>query len=166
MVGRNALSTAAYAPRLSVQLRRGALGFLLLLTGCRSAPQAQTTHLPAISGITATLQDEVRDLPNEMIAWSTNWKLCWAAYPNATGYELQTVTGEGTSKKIRAQSDNCFGLQAAAGENPKAKGLLNRELQLALQRGQLAYRVRAVLPDDRRSEWSAAIAVGKEIPAK
>lgn len=166
MVGCKTISIITFAPRLSSQLSCGALVLFVLLTGCRSAPKIQTAPLPPISGITATSQDEVRDLPNEMIAWSTNWKLCWATYPAATGYELQPVTGEGSSRKVRAQSENCFKLQAAAGENRKVQGLLNRELQLALQRGQLAYRVRAVLPDGGHSEWSTPIAVGQEIPAR
>lgn len=71
------------------------------------------------------------------------------------------MTGEGSARRVRRQSERCFRLQAAAGENSKAQGLLNRDLQLAMQQGQLAYRVRAVRKDGRMSEWSLPQAVGK-----
>lgn len=133
-----------------------------LLGGCRrsstAAPQVATR---TVSGLVTTLEDEVRDLPDGQIAWSTYWKLCWDEYPGAQGYELQTMTGEGRSPKLRRQSGRCFRLQSAAGENQKAAGLLNRDLQLKLQEGQLGYRVRAVLADNRVSEWSVSMPVGK-----
>lgn len=132
---------------------------LLLCVACRQTPSAAPP--PAVTGLVATLEDEVRDSPNGQIAWSTYWKLCWDAYPGAESYELQAVTGEGSAPRLRHQSERCFRLQAAAGENSKAQGLLNRALQLALQQGQLAYRVRAVRQDGRLSEWSAPLAVGK-----
>lgn len=103
----------------------------------------------------------MRDLPGGRIAWSTYWKLCWAEYPGAKGYELQTLTSEGISAKLRRQSERCFRIEAAANENEKSQGLLNREVLLALQSGQLAYRVRAVLEEGRASEWSPPMAVGK-----
>ena len=131
---------------------------LLLCAACSQPPAAP---LPAMMGLVASLEDEVRDLPNGQIAWSTYWKLCWDNYPNAEAYELQTMTGEGATRRLRRQSERCFSLQAAAGENSKAQGLLNRALQLALQQGQLAYRVRAVRKDGRMSEWSVPFAVGR-----
>jgi hypothetical protein len=71
------------------------------------------------------------------------------------------MTGEGTSKNLHRQREGCYRVQAAAGENDKAQGLLNRDVQLSLQRGQLAYQIRAVLSDNRVSAWSRAIAVGE-----
>ncbi len=134
-----------------------------LLTGCShsSSTAAPQVAPRTVSGLVTTLEDEVRDLPDGQIAWSTYWKLCWDEYPGAQGYELQTMTGEGRSPKLRRQSGRCFRLQAAAGENQKTAGLVNRELQLKLQEGQLGYRVRAVLADNRVSEWSVTMPVGK-----
>lgn len=134
---------------------------LLVLAGCsQSAGSPAGVMQPAVTGLVATLEDDVRDLPNARIAWSTYWKLCWSPYPGATEYELQSLTGEGASPKLRRQRDTCLRVQAAAGENDKAQGLLNRDVQLSLQRGQLAYRVRAILSGNRVSEWSRSVAVG------
>lgn len=133
-----------------------------LLGGCsRSSTAAPQVAPRTVSGLLTTLEDEVRDLPDGQIAWSTYWKLCWDEYPGAQGYELQTMTGEGRSPKLRRQSGRCFRLQSAAGENQKSAGLVNRDLQLKLQEGQLGYRVRAVLADNRVSEWSVSMPVGK-----
>ncbi len=132
----------------------------LLLTSCGSPSRAPKAALPPPTGMVATLEDEVRDLPNGRIAWSTYWKLCWEKYPGAKAYELQTVTSEGTSPKLRRLSEPSFRIEVAAGENEKSEGFVNREIQLALQSGQLAYRVRAVLDDNRFSEWSPLMTVG------
>jgi hypothetical protein len=116
---------------------------------------------PAVAGLTATLEDQTTELPGGRMAWSTYWKLCWASYPGAVAYELQALTGEGAASKLQRQSASCFRIEAAAGENEQAQGLLNRELLLALQTSQLAYRVRAALDDQRVSAWSPALAVGE-----
>jgi hypothetical protein len=116
---------------------------------------------PAIADLVATLEDEVEELPEERIRWSTYWKLCWSPYPNAVAYELQTVTSEGISPKLKHQSDRCYRLQAAAGENAKASGFVNRDLTLGTHAVQLGYRVRAVLYDNRVTEWSPVMPVGE-----
>jgi hypothetical protein len=146
-----------------VAARTVALLLLLLCATCNRT-SAPATPLPVVTGLNATLEDEVRDLPNGQIAWSTYWKLCWDAYQDAASYQLQSLTGEGSARRVLRQTERCFRLQAAAGENSRAQGLLNRDLQLALQQGQLAYRVRAVRQDGRLSEWSAPLAVGKATP--
>ncbi|MDQ3255131.1 MAG: hypothetical protein M3R15_14710 [Acidobacteriota bacterium] len=139
----------------------------LLAASCgspSSTPSTQTTPVrppPTVQGLSATLEDEVRDVDNGRIKWSTYWKLCWDEYPKAQAYELQVMTSEGTSPKLRRQTDRCFRIEAAAGINDKSQGLLNRDQLLGLQLGQLAYRVRAVLDDDRFSEWSTAMALGR-----
>lgn len=143
--------------------RTAALWALLLSAAC-SQPVAPAAPLPVVTGLVATLEDEARALPNGQMAWSTYWKLCWDDYRDAAAYELQALTGEGAARRVRRQSERCFRLQAAAGENSQAQGLLNRDLQLALQQGQLAYRVRAVHKDGRLSEWSAPLVVGKATP--
>ncbi|MCC5667726.1 hypothetical protein LC653_28570 [Nostoc sp. CHAB 5784] len=125
-----------------------------------SSTQQKLVPIPPLKEIVATLEDEVQELSDNRIAWSTYWKLCWQSYPGAKAYELQTLTGEGASPKLHRQSDRCFRIEAAAGENLKSQGLFNRKVLLLLQRSQLAYRVRAILDENRVSEWSAAMAVG------
>lgn len=142
---------------------------------CRVQSEAQrkteatttaATPLSPIKNLTAQLEDEVRDLDAKRIRWSTYWKLCWEPYPRAVGYELQTSTAEGASPKLKRQNDNCFRLEVAAGENEKSAGLFNREQLVSLQKGQLSYRVRAVLSNDERSEWSPIIHLGQTINAR
>jgi len=135
--------------------------FALSVSGCGGDRGPAQVVQPAVGGLVATLEDEVRDLPGDRITWSTFWKLCWSPYPGAVDYELQPLTGEGAAKKLRRQREECYRVQAASGENEKAQGLLNREVQLSLQRGQLAYQVRAVLGGNRVSAWSRAVAVGE-----
>lgn len=152
---------------------------LALLTGCnhKQAPiisisnsssvsvPAPSPHIPvptespkiiasAVSGLVASLEDETKDLPDGQMAWTTHWKLCWQQYPEATGYELETFAGEGIARKVRRQAETCFRIEIAKGKNEKSKGLFNRELMLASLAGQLAYRVRAVLPGNRVTQWS------------
>ncbi|RCJ21672.1 hypothetical protein A6S26_23140 [Nostoc sp. ATCC 43529] len=115
---------------------------------------------PPITGLVSTLSDEVEELPAELIRWSTYWQLCWEPYPEAKEYELQAVLMEGKSPKLKRQSDRCFRIQAASNENEKSQGLLNRELILLMHKIQLGYRVRAVLDNNRVSEWSPVMAVG------
>ncbi|MBA3714554.1 MAG: hypothetical protein H0W76_19185 [Pyrinomonadaceae bacterium] len=126
-----------------------------------SSPNAPPARLPPIERFWTTLEDEVRDIGDDRIRWSTYWKLCWEKYPEAIAYELQTITGEGSSSKLRRQSEICFRLEVAAGENKRAQGLLNREEMLGLQEGQLSYRVRAMFSNNGASEWSLPMAVGK-----
>ena len=144
----------------------GMLGasLLLLPTSCASSEAPEVVSGPPVGGLSTTLQDEVRDLPGGRIAWSTHWELCWKPYPGAEAYELKTLTGEGeVSGGLRRQEENCFRIKAAAGENKKSEGLKTRDVQLALQQSQLAYRVRAVLGEGRVSEWSKPVPVGKTL---
>jgi len=137
---------------------------LLLLSSCASSEAPEVVSGPPVEGLNATLKDEVRDLPVDRIAWSTYWELCWEPYPGAEAYELETLTGEGeASSELRRQEENCFRIKAAAGENKKSEGLKTRDVQLALQQGQLAYRVRAVLGEGHVSEWSKPVPVGKKL---
>jgi hypothetical protein len=115
---------------------------------------------PAVTGFVTTLEDEVKALPNQHQAWSTYWKLCWQPYGGAIAYELQAVTSEVVSPKLKRQSDSCFRLQAAANVNHQSQGLRYREETLAMHSVQLGYRVRAVLDGNRVTAWSAAMPVG------
>lgn len=136
----------------------------LLLAAC-SAPSAAGTSgdLPPVAGLVASLEDETRQLEGGRQRWSTYWRLCWTPYPGAGGYELQTVTSEGRSPKLRTQTDPCYRLQVAAGENATAMGLQGREVQMQMQSSQLAFRVRAILSDGRRSGWSDAAAASRTL---
>jgi hypothetical protein len=116
-----------------------------------------------VDGLTATIEDNSRELAGDRVAWSTTWTLCWAAYPDAMAYELQARTAEGTLPRLDRQEDRCFRLEAAGGEHARAEWRARRDLLLALSTGQLAYRVRAVLPGNRVSEWSPAVAVGEAL---
>lgn len=133
----------------------------VLLSACDTPSGALQVVKPPVEEIVATLEDEVQELPGKRIAWSTYWKLCWQSYPGAKTCELQTLTSEGVSPKLRRISDRCFRIQAAVGENQKSQGLFNRKAILSLQASRLAYRVRAVLDENRVSEWSPDMAVGK-----
>jgi hypothetical protein len=137
----------------------------LLATAAAAAAAAAfaADSLPAMGGFVATLADEVRELPRHRIAWRTYWTLCWDAYPEARRYELQAVTSEGGSLRPKALDGRCHRLEVAANENRKAEGLRARDLQLALQSGQLAYRVRAVLADGRTSSWSPLFGAGRPV---
>ena len=138
-----------------------AIAFLLLATACGIKAERHETVSPPVQHLVAELEDQVHDLPHGRIRWSTYWHLCWAEYEGARGYDLQALTAEGASDKLRRQSEHCFHLEVAAGENLKTQRLLNRDLQLAMQSSQLAYRVRAVLADGHPSEWSKPLSVAK-----
>src|SRR5947208_15242510 len=94
-----------------------ALAAAVALSACRTQAGGPTVVAPPVGGLVAQLEDEVRDLPGDRIGWSTYWRLCWREYPAARGYELETLTGEGASPKLRRQDDRCVRVQAAAGEN-------------------------------------------------
>ena len=125
------------------------------------AEKRRATVSPPVQNLTATLEDEVQDLPGGKISWSTYWRLCWANYEGASAYELQALTSEGPSNKLRRQSERCFRLEVAAGENPKSEGLLKRDLQLSMRASELSYRVRAVFADSRVSEWSKSLTIAR-----
>lgn len=162
----------------------GMLFLFFLLAGCSShtstnpahaqhsavtsshADSAETAHSlspiePSVAGLVATLEDEVRDLPDGQIAWTTYWKLCWEPYAGAQEYELEPMTGEGAGRRRVRQTGVCYRVEVAKGQNAKAQGFFNRELMLASLAGQMTYRVRAVLSGDRVSQWSATAIVGQ-----
>src|SRR5689334_1416800 len=144
----------------------GIFALLLLGAACGTKAEKQTTVSPPIRNLTATLEDEVHDLPRGEIEWSTYWRLCWPSYEGASEYELQSLTSEGASNKFRRQREGCFRIEVAAGQNPKSQGLRDRDLQLALRSTELSYRVRAVLADGRFSEWSQPLTVAQQTSNK
>lgn len=141
-------------------MRRGALLILLFSISLAGGPEGAK---PPVSGLESTLEDETQDLSGRRIRWSTYWRLCWTEYPGARAYELQAQTIEGVAPNLRRQTDRCYRIEVAAGENDKSQGFLNRELLLTLQSAQLSYRVRAVLDTNRFSEWSRGVPAGKKV---
>ena len=135
---------------------------LLLVMACSKKPTQRATVFQPVQNLVATLEDQVDDLPDGRIKWSTYWRLCWDDYPEAREYELQALTSEGASKTLEHQSERCYRTEVAAGENAKTQGLLNRDIQLAMRSSMLAYRVRAVLADGQFSEWSKSFSIAKE----
>lgn len=137
------------------------IGSLLWLSSCREGEKAQEQkpYTGPVQGMRTSLEDEVAELANGQIGWSTYWKLCWEKYPQAEAYELQTITSEGSSARLKRVNSPCYRLQVAAGKNNKTQGLLNRKQLLSLQTGQLAYKVRAVIKGHTYSEWSKVIQV-------
>ena len=175
-------------------LGRGFL-FLLLtaLAGCGPAQQpnavvATPTPAPAavatpkpmparpqLTGLRATLEDQVTELPDDRIKWNTYWVLSWDPVPGVESYNIQVLTSEGRSPKLLSVTEPRYRLQAATGENAKAEGFVKRDIQLALHTGSLAVRVRAQLPGDSTrdklpshlaSGWSALFDVGKATAPK
>jgi hypothetical protein len=132
------------------------VGLALLLTYACTEPPLEAPKTPVIK---ATLKDEVRDLPGGQIEWWTWWEACWDKDPKAIAYEIQTMTSEGTSRKLRRQQENCIRMDVARGRNPKSAGLLDRELMLGNTRSMLGYRVRTVR-EDGPGDWSERVTAG------
>ena len=141
-------------------IRLGAILILLCSISLAGGPEVVT---PPVSGLESALEDVAQELSGGRIRWSTYWRLCWTEYPGARAYELQAQTIEGVAPNLRRQTDRCFRIEVAAGENDKSQGFLNRELLLTLQSASLAYRVRAVLDANRVSEWSRGVPAGKKV---
>jgi hypothetical protein len=144
----------------------GAALAALALAACdsSSSEQGRRDDRPrAVDGFVAKLEREVRRLPRGRMAWSTYWRLCWARYPGARAYELETLTGEGAPSDLRRQRGRCLRLEVAADENLRSEGFKGERIQLALAASQLAYRVRARLGDGRASRWSEPYAAGEQL---
>ena len=112
----------------------------------------------AAPNLSATLEDQSVTAQGRP-RWSTYWKLCWDYAPGAVGYELQTITSEGTSPELRQQENACFRLQVASGTSRGARRTVEREQQLGWQSANLAYRVRARFPETPGA-WSPVVPAG------
>jgi hypothetical protein len=145
-------------------LRVSAATVLVLTASCGGPPAAPTVVAPAVSGLTATLTDQTIAHPAGQLSWRTTWELCWPPYSGAIGYQLQARTSEGTVDRVREHTGQCFQVEAASGVHAETEWRSRRTLLLELSAGQLAYRVRAVLPDHRVSLWSSSVKVGQQIP--
>ena len=96
----------------------------------------------------------------ERVTWSSTWTLCWDPFPGAVAYEVQAMTSESASTRIKRVDGPCFSVELAAGDDLAQEVIEKRDVQLAVQRSHLAYRVRATLGGDIVTTWSPAIDAG------
>ncbi len=96
----------------------------------------------------------------ERVTWSSTWTLCWDPFPGATAYEVQAMTSESASSRIKRVETPCFSVELAAGDDHIREVPEKRDVQLAVQRSQLAYRVRATLAGNVVTAWSPAFDAG------
>lgn len=158
---------------------RGVAAALLVpaaaLAGCASSRDVGTAEVsaapPAESGppaelVSAGLRDTVESRPGGVAAWTTTWLACFRTGDGAdvAGWQSQSVTSEGSSPDTDELPGGCIDLEVATGANPADAGMPGRELQLSDAQA-LAYRVRAVHPDDTVTPWTEPVRVGTELAA-
>ena len=159
--------------------RRGGVAAALLvpaaaLAGCAPSEEVGTAELsaapPAESGppaelVSAGLRDTVEPHPGGVVAWTTTWFACFGPGDGAevVRWQSQSVTSEGSSPTMHELPGGCMDLQVATGVNPAEAGMPGRELQLSDAQA-LAYRVRAVHPDDTVTPWTEPVRVGTDLP--
>jgi len=141
----------------------GSLLFFVLAAASPAQADSGSDAPARLGGFEVVLEDETREIPGRAgrIRWATYWNLAWDAHPQALAYQIETMTSEGVSPKLKTQDGTFIKLEVASGENKKSLGLDKRDLQIALISGQLSYRVRALLADNRAGEWSAHFPVGR-----
>ena len=94
------------------------------------------------------------------VVWIATWTLCWDPIPGAVGYEVQPMTAESASARLKRVETPCFSVDIAAGEDRPSDLQSKRDVQIAMQRSQLSYRVRADFGGNVVSAWSPAIDAG------
>lgn len=94
------------------------------------------------------------------VAWIATWTLCWDPLPGAIGYDVQPLTSENASSRLKRVQAPCFSVELAAGEDSPPDVQEKRDVQIAVQRSQLSYRVRADFGGNVVSAWSPAIDAG------
>ncbi|MDP9461439.1 MAG: hypothetical protein M3Q22_14735, partial [Actinomycetota bacterium] len=94
------------------------------------------------------------------------WLACFRPGDGAevVRWQSQSVTSEGSSPDTDELPGGCIDLQVATGVNPADAGMPGRDLQLSDAQA-LAYRVRAVHPDDTVTPWTEPVRVGTQLPA-
>jgi hypothetical protein len=140
------------------------------LTGCSAGGEgtpatpataaAEPTAVPGAAPMlsSATLVDDVDPAVG---TWSTTWTACFAppGDPAVVRWEVQTVTAEGVSPRVRELSGGCIDLQLAQGRGTAPVDDPGRTAALA-DAGSLAYRVRAVRADGSATPWTDPVVVG------
>ncbi len=116
-----------------------------------------------VTGFTTSVKTTSEPLGSGLTNWRADWSICWDPTPNAIGYDLQVLTAEGISPRLRRITTTCLEVEVAAGEHSLDR--IERELgiQMSLQRSQLSYRIRAALPNDQVGEWSRDVGAGEDL---
>jgi hypothetical protein len=94
------------------------------------------------------------------VTWTATWTLCWDPIAGAIGYDVQPLTSESASQRLRKVTSTCYAVDVAAGEDLPADVSGKRDTQIAVQRAQVGYRVRADFGGNVVSAWSEAIDAG------
>ena len=133
----------------------------------RVADQASAAVITdvAVTGFTTSVKTTSEPLSSGLMKWRADWSLCWDPSPNAIGYDLQVLTAEGISPRLRRQLKPCLEVEVASGEHTQDR--IERELgiQMSIQRSQLSYRVRAALSSGQVGAWSRDVSVGEDLSA-
>lgn len=125
------------------------------------APAAGVTNLRAV------LEDELRHYRKkkiEHVDWHSYWVVTWQAVPGAADYVVTYATSEGVSKKTKVLAHAPFRLEVALGDNPKSKGMLQREIQLQTIQSLLSVSVTPRMLDGSVGPASPWLRVGQVYP--
>jgi len=160
------------AKRGAMAHRRAPFAFLAAvlaigLAGCGGDGEPAARVDPALAPVDrlqGKLIERSRTLPSGLVDWDIDWRLCWRAYPEAVHYELRTLTSEGASPKLRRHDSTCRTISVAGKASKPSERAKDRLVLLGFQKGAVAYMVRAVLPDGRRTPWSPAAPAATEGP--
>lgn len=131
-----------------------------------TTPAATPATVPASAPVPrwhATLDDVRHDEARGMWSWQVLWRVCITP-PEGQAHsgwilERRTLSGEGASRRIVSPAPACHALEVARGRNPRAKGMPQREVLLAMQASQLAYQFRWRHPQGLTGPWTSPIAV-------
>lgn len=149
-------------------IRRAPFVFLMAAAGAVGVAGCGDGDAPAslapVGGLEGTLVERSRDLPADRVDWDIDWRLCWNSYRGAAYYELRTLTSEGASPELRRHEERCRTISVAGKTSKRAERAKDRLLLLGFQKGAVAYQVRAVLPDGRRTPWSVSAPAATEGP--
>jgi hypothetical protein len=135
--------------------------FSLGAAGCGGDSDPQPALEP-VSGLQGELVETSRPAAAGRVAWHIDWRLCWDAYAGADFYEIRTITSEGASPELRRHDERCRTISVAGKTSLPSERANDRLLLLGFQKGAVAYSVRAVLDDGRRSPWSAVAPAATE----
>ncbi len=141
---------------------------LVLLSLAPSVPATQAEAAP-VTGLGAVLQDETHEYVAKgqaQLRWQTFWVLDWTPVEGARHHEIRYKTAEGTSRKVKVVDKPPFRLEVAKGDNPKAKGLVARQVQLDTVGSLLSVRVVARATDGRTTAPSPWLQVGLPFTTK
>ncbi|MFD2092442.1 hypothetical protein [Blastococcus deserti] len=141
------------------------------LTGCGAGgTPAAPAHSSAAAGTSSTRVEgsaptlvsatSTDDVDAAAGSWSTTWKACFAPVDGAAvvGWQVQTLTSEGTSPRIEQLPGPCVELQVAHGTGTPADG--PARIAALSDAASLVYRVRAERTDGSVTPWTGPVAAG------